>query len=312
MKKHAVLFPGQGSQSTGMGMALAQEFEVARNVFEEVDDALQDNLSWKIWHGEPDELNLTQNAQPALMATSVAVARVLEREGYPVRKATCLAGHSLGEYSALCVAGAMSLADTARLLRIRGKAMQAAVPVGEGAMAAILGLRLDAVARIAANASQDQVCSVANVNTPIQIVVSGHREAVSRASEQSLAAGAKRVVSLKVSAPFHCRLMQPAADEMKAALADTTIGRAQVPVIANVNAQPVENPQEIRDLLVRQVTGTVRWTATLELISSMGVRTALEAGAGSVLSGTVRGTVRSIRCRSVGSPEQIRRIIGNG
>src|SRR5256714_461810 len=257
----AFIFPGQGSQAVGMGKALADKFSAARNVFDAVDDALDEKLTTIMWEGSADRLTLTENAQPALMAVSLAAIRVLESEaGIEIaRDATFVAGHSLGEYSALAAAGALSITDTARLLRIRGRAMQAAVPVGAGAMAALLGLEFDAVAAIAAQAAQAQVCQAANDNGGGQVVVSGDRAAVERAVEIAKGKGARRAMLLPVSAPFHCALMQPAADVMADALAKIAIKPPLLPLVANVLARPITEPTEILKSLVAQVTGTVRW-----------------------------------------------------
>ena len=251
----AFVFPGQGAQTIGMGKALAEAYPAARAVFDEVDEALGERLSALIWDGEQDQLTLTQNAQPALMATSLAAMRALEAEGVTIDAATMVAGHSLGEYSALAAAGALSLADCARLLRIRGEAMQKAVPVGVGAMAAILGLDLEAVRALAADAAEGAVCEAANDNDPGQVVVSGERAAVERAVAMAKERGAKRAMLLPVSAPFHCALMQPAADAMAEALSAVTISAPRVPLVANVVAEQVHDPDRIRALLVEQVTG---------------------------------------------------------
>ncbi|MDE3079372.1 MAG: ACP S-malonyltransferase, partial [Paracoccaceae bacterium] len=251
----AFVFPGQGAQTPGMGRALALAYPAARAVFDEVDDALGEKLSALIWDGTLEDLTLTANAQPALMATSLAALRALEAEGLGIECAAFVAGHSLGEYAALCAAGALTLADTARLLRVRGRAMQEAVPVGAGAMAALLGLDFAAAVEVAQEAAQGQVCQAANDNDPGQVVVSGHREAVERALEIAKARGARRAILLPVSAPFHCALMQPAAAVMAEALAGVAIARPVVPLVANVRAEAVTNPALIRDLLVEQVTG---------------------------------------------------------
>ena len=286
----AFIFPGQGSQSVGMGRGLAEASPIARAVFQEVDDALGQNLSKLMWEGPEDALTLTENAQPAIMAVSIAALRVLESEG-GIRladKAAFVAGHSLGEYTALAAAGALELAQTARLLRLRGSAMQAAVPVGEGAMAALLGLGFEAVAEIAAEASLDgQVCAAANDNAPGQVVVSGHVEAVARAMALAKTRGARHSVLLPVSAPFHCALMAPAADAMAAALADAEVRAPFVPLVANVTAAVVTDPAEIRRLLVEQVTGTVRWRESVLAMAEMGVSTFVELG-GKVLGPMVR------------------------
>ena len=286
----AFIFPGQGSQSVGMGRGLAEASPVARAVFQEVDDALGQHLSKLMWEGPEDVLTLTENAQPAIMAVSIAALRVLEVEG-GIRiadKAAYVAGHSLGEYTALAAAGSLELAPAARLLRLRGSAMQAAVPVGEGAMAALLGLGFDAVAAIAAEASQGgQVCAAANDNAPGQVVVSGHVEAVARAMALAKTRGARHSVLLPVSAPFHCVLMAPAADAMAAALADAEVRAPFVPLIANVTAAVVTDPAEIRRLLVAQVTGTVRWRESVLAMAELGVSTFVELG-GKVLGPMVR------------------------
>ena len=286
----AFIFPGQGSQSVGMGRGLAETSPVARAVFQEVDDALGQNLSRLMWEGPEEALTLTENAQPAIMAVSIAALRVLENEG-GIRladKAAYVAGHSLGEYTALAAAGALELAQTARLLRLRGSAMQAAVPVGEGAMAALLGLGFEAVAEIAAEASQGgQVCAAANDNAPGQVVVSGHVEAVARAMAIAKTRGARHSVLLPVSAPFHCALMAPAAEAMAAALADAEVRSPFVPLVANVTAAVVTDPADIRRLLVEQITGTVRWRESVLAMAAMGVSTFVELG-GKVLGPMVR------------------------
>ncbi|MBK0327011.1 ACP S-malonyltransferase [Rhodobacteraceae bacterium F11138] len=305
----AFVFPGQGAQAIGMGQALADGYPVARAVFEEVDDALEENLSALIWEGDIETLTMTQNAQPALMATSLAAMRALQAEGVELDAAAFAAGHSLGEYSALAATRALSLGDTARLLRIRGLAMQQAVPVGVGAMAAVLGLDLAAVRDVAAEAAQGQVCEAANDNDPAQVVVSGHKEAVERATELAKAKGAKRAVMLPVSAPFHCQLMAPAAEAMADALASVDIQAPQVPVVANVLAAPVQDPEEIRDLLVRQITGAVRWRESVEYMVSQGVDEVWEIGAGKALSGMVRRIDRSVTCRAVGTADDIKAVL---
>ena len=301
----ALVFPGQGAQSIGMGRALADRYPAAKAVFDEVDDALGEKLSALIWEGESDDLTLTANAQPALMATSLAAIRALEAEGHAVTDAAFVAGHSLGEYSALAAAGAIGIADTARLLRIRGRAMQAAVPVGEGAMAALLGLDLGTVNAIAAEAAQDRVCQAANDNDPAQVVVSGHRDAVERAVELAKTQGAKRAVMLPVSAPFHCVLMQPAAEAMEAALAEVAIRAPAVPLVANVRAEAVTDPEVIRRLLVEQVTGAVRWRESVEWMLAQGVDAFREVGAGKALSGMIRRIDRSAKVQTIGTPEEI-------
>jgi len=301
----AYVFPGQGAQAIGMGKALADSYPTARAVFDEVDDALGQKLSAMIWEGDIETLTLTQNAQPALMATSLAAMRALEAEGVTVADAGCVAGHSLGEYSALAAAGAISLGDTALLLRTRGLAMQSAVPVGVGAMAAVLGLDLAAVAEIAAQAAGDEICEAANDNDPAQVVVSGHLAAVERAVELAKAKGAKRALMLPVSAPFHCALMEPAAREMEHALSEVVINAPLVPLIANVRAGAVTDPDEIRALLVKQVTGRVRWRESVVAMGAMGVTEMWEIGAGKALSGMIRRIDRAIACRAVGTPEDV-------
>ncbi|TCP42344.1 ACP S-malonyltransferase [Rhodovulum marinum] len=301
----AFVFPGQGAQTIGMGRALADAYPQARAVFEEVDDALGEKLSALIWEGEQEALTLTRNAQPALMATSMAAMAALGAEGVTVTAASFVAGHSLGEYSALCAAGAISLADTAQLLRVRGEAMQAAVGVGEGAMAAILGLDLGAVQQVAADAAEGQVVQAANDNDPGQVVISGHKAGVERAVALAQERGAKRAVMLPVSAPFHCALMEPAAQVMAERLADVTIDAPLVPVVANVRAQAVSDPVEIRALLVEQVTGVVRWRESVAWMASEGVGEIWEIGAGKALSGMVRRIAREVVSRQVGTPEEV-------
>lgn len=304
----AFVFPGQGAQTIGMGKALAEAYPAAQAIFDEVDEALGEKLSALIWDGDIAELTLTQNAQPALMATSMAAMRALEAEGVGIERAAFVAGHSLGEYSALAAAGAISVADTARLLRTRGLAMQSAVPVGEGAMAAILGLDLEAVRAVAEEAAQGEVCQAANDNDPTQVVVSGAKAAVERAAEIAKEKGAKRAVMLPVSAPFHCALMQPAADAMAEALAGVTINAPAVPVIANVRAEAVSDPDTIRQLLVEQVTGSVRWRESVQYMAAQGVTEAWEIGAGKALSGMIRKIDRSIASKAVGTPEDVQKV----
>jgi [acyl-carrier-protein] S-malonyltransferase len=306
----ALVFPGQGAQAVGMGRALAEAYPAARAVFEEVDEALGEKLSALIWEGTPEELTLTANAQPALMATSMAAMRALEAEGVAVESASFVAGHSLGEYSALCAVGALSLADTARLLRVRGRAMQEAVPVGVGAMAALLGLGFEAASEVAAEAAQGQICQAANDNDPNQVVISGHREAVERAVEIAKAKGAKRALMLPVSAPFHCALMQPAAAVMAEALAGVVIERPKVPVVANVRAEAVINPAVIRDLLVEQVTGSVRWRESVIWMAGAGVTEIWEIGAGKALSGMIRRIAPEVTTKAVGTPEDVKAVLG--
>ncbi len=305
----AFVFPGQGSQAVGMGVELAKAFPPAREVLEEVDDALKQRLSKLMAEGPESELTLTENAQPALMAVSLAALRAVEREGGTslAKLATMVAGHSLGEYSALCAAGALGLADTARLLKRRGRAMQTAVPVGEGAMAALMGMELDAAREVAAAASKETglACDVANDNAPGQVVVSGAAAAVDKAIELAAAKGGRRSIKLPVSAPFHCRLMQPAADEMEKALAEVAVAVPVVPVIANVSAAPVDDPDEIRRKLVEQVTATVRWRECVAAMKGGGVATLVECGAGRVLSGLARRIDKDLQAVSVGTPSEV-------
>ncbi|GGF53115.1 [acyl-carrier-protein] S-malonyltransferase [Mameliella alba] len=301
----AFIFPGQGAQTIGMGRDLAEAYPAARAVFDEVDEALGEKLSALIWDGEIETLTLTQNAQPALMATSMAAMRALEAEGVGIDKAAFVAGHSLGEYSALTAAGALTVADAARLLRKRGQAMQAAVPVGEGAMAALLGLDLDAVRKVAEEAAQGDVVAAANDNDPGQVVISGQKAAVERAVEIAKGAGAKRAVMLPVSAPFHCALMQPAAEEMAAALAEVTIQAPAVPVVSNVEAAPVNDPDRIRALLEAQICGAVRWRESVARMVEDGVEEFWEIGAGKALSGMVRRIHRPATVRNIGTPADV-------
>ena len=296
---HAFLFPGQGAQTIGMGKDLVDSYSVARDVFEEVNDALGQNLSALIWDGDIETLTLTENAQPALMATSIAALKALECEGLDLSKASFVAGHSLGEYSALCAAGSISVADTARLLRIRGRAMQKAVPVGLGAMAAILGLDFFTVKMIAKSVTGGEVCQAANDNDPGQVVISGHKAAVEHAIELAKAAGAKRAILLPVSAPFHCSLMQPAADAMAEALNNVDIKSPNVPLVANVSADVAVDGAIIKELLIQQVTGSVRWREGVEFMSKQGVTNFYEIGAGKALSGMVRRINRELNVHSV-------------
>lgn len=309
----ALTFPGQGSQAIGMGRELADAFPEARAVFDEVDDALGQKLSTLMWDGQIDELTLTANAQPALMAVSLATVRAMEAAGFDLAKsAFCVAGHSLGEYSALAAAGSFSIADTARLLRARGNAMQDAVPAGEGAMAAIIGLEQDAVSEICAQSSADAgLCQIANDNGGGQLVISGARAAVEAAAALATERGAKRALLLPVSAPFHSALMQPAADVMRAALEKTTVNKPSVPLISNVLAGPVENPTEIIDLLVKQVTGRVRWRETVLWFASNGVTDVYEVGAGKVLTGLARRIDRNISGVAINSPQDIESILSH-
>lgn len=303
----AFIFPGQGSQAVGMGKALADAFAPARAVFEEVDAALGEKLSAVMWEGPAEKLTLTENAQPALMAVSMAVMRVLEAEaGLDLRRdAKFVAGHSLGEYSALAAAGAFSLSDAARLLRLRGRSMQQAVPVGSGAMAALLGLSFEEAAAVAREAAQGEICQAANDNGAGQVVVSGHKAAVERAVEIAKSRGAKRAMLLPVSAPFHCALMQPAADAMAAALAKISVQAPVVPVVANVTAQPVSDPAEIVRNLVAQVTGTVRWRESIEYMVKAEVSTFYEVGAGKVLTGLVKRIAEGATGIAIGTPEDV-------
>ena len=301
----AFVFPGQGAQTIGMGKALADAYPAARAVFDEVDAALGETLSQVIWEGDIETLTLTANAQPALMATSMAAMAALEAEGVTLDRASFVAGHSLGEYSALCAAGSLSLADTARLLRIRGRAMQEAVPVGEGAMAALLGLSFDQATQVAQEAAQGDVCQVANENDPAQNVVSGSKAAVERAVDLAKAAGAKRALMLPVSAPFHCTLMQPAADTMARALEEVQFDDPRVPLVANVVAQAVSDAPRIRSLLVEQVTGQVRWRTSVAWMVEQGVTEFWEVGAGKALSGMIRRIDKDSVTRNIGTPEDV-------
>jgi [acyl-carrier-protein] S-malonyltransferase len=308
----ALVFPGQGSQSVGMGNALAETFPAAREVFERIDAALSQKLSHLMFEGPEAELTLTANAQPALMAVSMAALRALESEaGFRVaEQAAFVAGHSLGEYSALCAAGALSLEDAACLLRRRGEAMQQAVPIGEGAMAAILGLDFGAVTRVATQAASDlyldgAICAAANDNGGGQVVISGTKDAVERAIELAKLGGAKRAILLSVSAPFHCLLMQPAALAMETALSDVRIGRPKPPLVANVTASAVVAPNEIRKNLVAQVTGTVRWRESVAYMSAEGVTRFIEVGAGKVLAGLIKRIADGATAISVGTPADV-------
>ncbi|MEQ9144522.1 MAG: ACP S-malonyltransferase [Parvibaculaceae bacterium] len=303
----AFTFPGQGSQAVGMGKELADAFPAARAVFDEIDNALDQKLTDLMWNGPEDELTLTENAQPALMAVSLAAMRVLESEGgwSLADKASFVAGHSLGEYSALAAAGTFTIADTARLLKIRGKAMQAAVPVGRGAMAAMLGLSFEDAIAVAEEAAQGEVCSAANDNADGQVVISGAKAAVERAAEIAKTKGAKRAMLLPVSAPFHCALMQPAADAMADALAEVDMKAPSVPLVANVTASAVTDPVEIRALLVDQVTGMVRWRETVKYLAGQGVTELVEVGAGKVLTGLTRRIDKSVSGSAVGTPADV-------
>ncbi|MEE9251514.1 MAG: ACP S-malonyltransferase [Alphaproteobacteria bacterium] len=305
--EQAFVFPGQGSQAVGMGRDLAAAFAPAREVFEEVNEALGQNLAGLMFEGPEEDLTATENAQPALMAASLAALRVLEQEGGLDMASACrfVAGHSLGEYSALAAAGALGLAETARLLKRRGRAMQEAVPAGEGAMAALLGVDREAGEEIATAAAEGEVCTLANDNAPDQVVVSGSRAAVERAVEIAARHGAKRAVMLPVSAPFHCSLMAPAADVMAEALAETTLSEPSVPLICNVSAKPVTEPESIRTLLVEQVTGMVRWRESVLYMRDQGVARLVELGTGRVLTGLARRIDRELEAVSVEGPNDI-------
>jgi len=303
----AFVFPGQGSQTVGMGRGLADAFPAAREVFAEVDAALGEKLSVLMWEGPADTLTLTENAQPALMAVSLAGMRVLEREaGLDLKRdAQFVAGHSLGEYSALAAAGALTIADTARLLRIRGRAMQKAVPVGAGAMAAMIGLEFQQAAALAAEAAQGQICQAANDNGGGQVVISGDKSAIERAVDIAKSRGAKRAMLLPVSAPFHCALMQPAADAMAEALATVAIKTPVVPLVANVLAKPISDPVDIVRSLVAQVTGTVRWRESIAFMAANGVQTFYEVGSGKVLSGLIKRIADGASGVAIGTPEDV-------
>ena len=301
----AFVYPGQGAQTIGMGRDLADAYPAAKAVFDEVDEALGEKLSTLIWEGDTEELTLTQNAQPALMATSMAAMAAMKSEGITLDRAAYVAGHSLGEYAALCAAGTFSLADTARLLRIRGRAMQSAVPVGQGAMAALLGLSFEQAKTVAVQAAQGDVCQVANQNAPAQNVVSGSKAAVERAIDLAKAAGAKRALLLPVSAPFHCALMAPAAEEMANALAEVDMQAPTVPVVANVIAKAVSDPAEIRELLIKQVTGQVRWMSSIEWMSGQGVTEIWEIGAGKALSGMIRRIDKNLATVNIGTAADV-------
>lgn len=305
----AFVFPGQGAQTIGMGKALAEAYPVAAAVFEEVDDALGEKLSALIWEGEADRLTLTANAQPALMATSLAAMRALEAEGFAVTDAAFVAGHSLGEYSALAAAGSLSVGDAAKSLRVRGDAMQKAVPVGVGAMAALLGLDFETAQAVALEAAEGEVCQAANDNDPSQVVVSGHTAAVERACVIAKERGAKRALMLPVSAPFHCALMQPAADAMAEALSHVMFNAPSVPLVANVLAQAVDDPAVIRSLLVDQVTGSVRWRESVGFMAAAGVTEIWEIGAGKALSGMIKRIDRNVATKAVGTPADVAAIL---
>ena len=303
------VFPGQGAQVIGMGQTLARAYPKSRIVFEEVDDALDYKLSKLVWEGEIEELTLTENAQPALMATSIATLRAMEEEGISSDTVKYFAGHSLGEYSALCAAGALDLADTARLLRLRGKSMQKAVPIGVGAMAAILGLNFELVEKIAQEASQKQVCQAANDNDPNQVVISGNFEAVERAIILAKEKGAKRAIILPVSAPFHCELMQPASDVMAEAFSKVSFKIPSSPIVANYTALPVVDPSEIKNLLIKQITGRVRWRETINYMSQNGVDKVIEIGSGKALTGMIRRINKDINCYNIGSSDDLNKFL---
>lgn len=305
MKMRAFVFPGQGAQAIGMGRALAEAYPAAQAVFDEVDDALGEKLSAMIWEGDIADLTLTRNAQPALMATSLATLRAMEAEGLPPGSFNFVAGHSLGEYAALAAANALGIADTARLLRVRGEAMQEAVPVGVGAMAVLLGLDLDGARAVAAEAAQGEVCEAANDNDPAQVVVSGHKDAVERALVIAKEKGAKRAMLLPVSAPFHCALMAPAAARMAEALTAVEIKTPDVPLIANVTAAAVSDPADIRDLLVKQVTGSVRWRESVQWMAENGVTETCEVGAGKALTGMIRRIHKDMVTANVATPDDV-------
>jgi [acyl-carrier-protein] S-malonyltransferase len=303
----AFVFPGQGSQDVGMGRELAEAYGAAREVFEEVDAVLSQNLSQIMWEGPKETLTLTENAQPALLAVSMAVMRVLEQEkGFSLKgKVKFVAGHSLGEYSALAAAGAFSLADAVRLLKLRGQAMQAAMPVGKGAMSALLGVGIDVARKVAQAAAQGDVCQIANDNEPLQVVLSGDKSALDRVLEVGKQFGVRRTVPLPVSAPFHCALMQPAADAMAEALASIDVQVPIVPVVANVIAEPVTDPAEIKMRLVEQVTGTVRWRECVTYMTANGVTDIYEVGVGKVLAGLVKRTEKTLNAISIGTPAEV-------
>ena len=307
----AFLFPGQGSQQIGMGREIYEAFPCARAVFQEVDETLKQNLTKIIFEGPLEELTQTENTQPALMTVSMAVMRVLEKEAnYSLSKHVAyVAGHSLGEYSALCATGALTLSEAARLLKIRGQLMQQAVPVGQGAMAAILGLEMSDIEKIVKAAAQGEVCQIANDNSPGQVVISGQKEAIERAIDLAKESGAKRSLLLNVSAPFHCALMQPAQDEMKKVLEEAAIKDSLVPVMDNVLAEPVQAGEAFRDLLTRQITGRVRWRESLVHLADLGVNMTVEIGAGKVLTGLVKRTVPEMEAFALNTPEDIENLL---
>jgi [acyl-carrier-protein] S-malonyltransferase len=302
----ALVFPGQGSQAVGMGAELAKAHAAARNVFDEVDAALGQSLSQIMFDGPIETLTLTENAQPALLAVSIATMRVLEERGVRlVESVKFVAGHSLGEYSALCAAGALSIADGARLLRIRGQAMQAAVPVGAGAMAALLGVGKEVAEKLAAEAAEGEVCQLANDNEPAQAVISGTKSAIDRAAQLAKSHGVRRFVPLNVSAPFHCALMQPAADAMRYALGKVTVRPPKAPLVPNVSANPVNDPAEIVRGLIEQVTGTVRWRECVIYLVNHGVDRLVEVGSGKILTGLAKRIAKNATAISIGSPEDV-------
>ena len=303
----AFLFPGQGSQSIGMGREVYEAFRCAKDVFQEVDEALEQNLTKIIFEGPEADLVLTENAQPALMTVSMALIRVLEKEGGLNLSQTIsyMAGHSLGQYSALCTAGSLSLSDSAQLLKIRGQAMQRAIPNGEGAMAALLGLTMDDIKKIVAQATQSQVCEIANDNSPGQVVVSGHREAIERAIEISKSYGAKRSILLNVSAPFHCSLMQPAQDQMEIAFQAIDVKNPSIPILDNVSTQVIRKGEDLKSLLIQQVTGQVRWRESIENMAELGVMTAIEVGAGKILTGLSKRIAPALEAFALNTPYDI-------
>ena len=307
--KNAIIFPGQGSQRIGMGKDLSEKYSAAREVFEAVDDALNMKLSEIIWTGDINELTLTENAQPALMASSMAIIAALESEGVKLQP-YYMAGHSLGEYTALCATGSISLSDTARLLRTRGMAMQSCVKNGEGAMAVILGLSAKQIQEVLDNFSGQGVCSIANDNDPTQVVISGHRTAVDKVIVSAKEIGARRALSLKVSAPFHCKIMQPAAEIMKDALSSITIKKPKVPIIMNTLAEVVTETKQIKSILVDQIVGMVRWRETINYMLTHGVSTFYEVGVGNVLCGMVKRISKEVSTVNVVSPEDIKGTVG--